>query len=195
MVRVDFITNRFFSSRTYVISCDGYDDVCLVDCGDTDVVVESYAKSKNIKCVFLTHTHADHIYGLNRLVELFPEVKGYSNRFGSEALSSPRLNLTRYHEEVPDFEMLYKENICVVDEGDRVELFNGVYADVFSTVGHDASCLTYKIDRYLFTGDSYMPGMPVVAKFPKSDKIQAVNSEMRIKDLAENLVVCPGHTL
>ena len=195
MVKVEYITNKFFSSRTYVLLNELNDYVWLVDCGDIDEAIETLAKGKCVKGVMMTHTHADHLYGLNRLLELFPHAKIFTNMFGAEALSDSRLNITRYHSEVPDFEITHKDNVVVVDEGAQIDLFEGVSADVFLTTGHDASCLTYKIDKYLFTGDSYIPGIPVVAKFPKSNKKLAAVSETRIKTLADGLIVCPGHSM
>lgn len=195
MISVEYITNKFFNSRTYVLTKESSDDVWLVDCGDIDEAIETIVKDKNVKGVLITHTHADHIYGLNRLLQIFPQVKIYTNAFGVEALSDARLNITKYHSEVPDFEITHKENVVVLDEGSQIELFKCVSADVLLTTGHDASCLTYKVDKYLFTGDSYIPGIPVVAKFPKSNKLQAAISESRIKALADSLEVCPGHSL
>lgn len=195
MVRVEYITNQFFNSRTYVLSAESTDEVWLVDCGDVEQVLESLAKGKRVKGVLITHTHADHIYGINRLLELFPEVAVYTNPFGQSALDDSRLNITRYHNEVPDLVITKRENVRVVDEGEIITLFEEVAAEVFSTVGHDASCLTYQVESYLFTGDSYIPGVPVVARFPKSNKKQAAASEARIRSLAEGLTVCPGHTI
>lgn len=195
MIRVEYITNQFFNSRTYVLSTDSSDEVWLVDCGDVEQALDILATGKRVRGVLLTHTHADHIYGINRLLELFPEATVYTNLFGQGALEDSKLNITRYHTEVPDLVITRKENVCVVDEEDRITLFEGVTAEVFATIGHDASCLTYRVGTFLFTGDSYIPGIPVVAKFPKSNKKQAVASESRIKELAEGLVVCPGHSL
>lgn len=195
MVRVEYITNQFFNSRTYVLSTELSDEVWLVDCGDVEQALDTLAKRKRVKGVLLTHTHADHIYGINRLLELFPMVVIYTNPFGQRALDDSKLNITRYHDEVPDLAITKKENVRVVDEGETITLFEGVMAKVFSTVGHDPSCLTYHVESYLFTGDSYIPGVPVVAKFPKSNKKLAVASEVRIRALAEGLTVCPGHTI
>lgn len=195
MVKVEYITNKFFNSRTYVLSNELNDYVWLVDCGDIDEAIETLAKGKRVEGVLMTHTHADHLYGLNRLLELFPQSRIFTNTFGAEALSDSRLNITKYHSEVPDFEITHKDNVVVVDEGEFIDLFEGVSAEVFLTTGHDASCLTYKVDKNLFTGDAYIPGIPVVAKFPKSNKKQASISESRIKALAEGLIVCPGHSM
>ena len=195
MVRVEYITNQFFNSRTYVLSAESSDEVWLVDCGDVEQALEILAKGKRVQGVLLTHTHADHNYGINRLLELFPKATVYTNPFGQDALNDSKLNITRYHDEVPDLVITNRENVCVVDEGETITLFEGVVAEVFSTLGHDASCLTYQVESYLFTGDSHIPGVPVVARLPKSNKTQAAASEARIQTLAEGLTVCPGHTI
>ena len=195
MVKVEYITNQFLKSRTYVLSTELSDEVWLVDCGDVELALERLAKVKRVRGLLLTHTHADHIYGINRLLELFPNASVYTNSFGQGALDDSKLNITRYHNEVPDFVIDHKENVQVVDEGDKILLFEGVMAEVFSTIGHDASCLTYQVESYLFTGDSYSPGVSVVARFPKSNKKQAAASEARIRSLAEGLTVYPGHSI
>lgn len=195
MVKVGYITNQFFNSRTYILSTDSSDEVWLVDCGDVEQALERLAKGKRVKGVLLTHTHADHIYGINRLLELFPEATVFTNTFGQGALDDSRLNITRYHNEVPDLIISKRENVRVVGEGETIAVFEGVKAEVFYTQGHDASCLTYQVESYLFTGDSYIPGVPVVARFPQSNKKQAAASEARIQSLAEGLIVCPGHTI
>ena len=195
MVKVEYITNHFFNSRTYVLSAESSEDVWLVDCGDVEQALKRLANGKRVKGVLITHTHADHIYGINRLLELFPEAAVFTNPFGHGALDDARLNITRYHNEVPDLVITKRENVRVVDEGDAIILFEGVEAEVFSTVGHDASCLTYRVESSLFTGDSYIPGVPVVARFPKSNKKLAAASEARIRTLAEGLTVYPGHTI
>ena len=62
---------------------------------------------RNVKGVFLTHTHYDHIYGINKLVESFPECIVYTSQHGEEGLFSDKLNFSRYHEEP----ILFKGNI------------------------------------------------------------------------------------
>ena len=46
---------------------------------------------------------------------------------------------------------------------------------------------------YIFTGDSYIPGFKVVTNLPKGNKIQALESVVKIKSLVEGRTICPGH--
>lgn len=193
MLTVDFITNRVFKSRTYIISSTGCDKVWLVDCGDTDRVLELIGE-KRVEGVLLTHAHSDHIYGLEELIKRFPSVKIYTNVAGSEALRSPKLNLSHYHSEFPDISIEAPENVHILAEGDTVDVLCYT-AKVYETPGHSPSCLMYILGNRAFTGDAYIPGMKVFTGFPQSNRKQAYISVDRIQILTADIHIMPGHTL
>lgn len=193
MLSVDYFTNRVFNSRTYILSREGSDEVWLVDCGDFDRIQERIG-NKSIEGVLLTHAHSDHIYGLEALMEQFPQVQIYTNQAGVEALRSPKLNLSCYHSEYPDISIDRPENVCIIKEGVRLEIL-GVTGRVYETPGHDPSCLTYIIENNAFTGDAYIPGIKVFTGFPHSKKAQAAASVERILRLVQGCIIMPGHTL
>ena len=192
MLTVDYITNRVFNSRTYILSDEKYDSVWLVDCGDTDRVLDMIGK-KSVEGVLLTHAHSDHIYGLEELIRRFPTVKVYTNAAGVEALKSPKLNISHYHSEYPDISIDAPDNLCVLKEGDSLEVL-GMPVHVYETPGHAPSCLTYIIDNKAFTGDSYIPGVKVFTGFPQSNKKQAEASVARILKLSADCQIMPGHS-
>lgn len=194
-IQVDFITNSIFSSRTYWFTEKDRNIFWLVDCGDIDLVIQQLPENAKIMGVLLTHVHFDHIYGLNQLIGKFPECKVYTNDFGQKSLTDPKRNFSRYHTDVEDFVFDYPENVVVVGEGEKIELFEGVFADVYYTPGHDESCLCYEIDEDMFTGDAFIPGVKTVTTFPHSSKKKALESDLRISSLVRGMKVWPGHTV
>lgn len=186
------ITNSFFSSNTYILSNTAYDYVWLVDCGDYFDVKERLF-GKYIKGVLLTHSHADHIYGLNELLSDFPDAFIYTNDFGILALQDPKLNITKYHDEMSDFIISKVDKVFPLIEGDSIELFPYILANILSTPGHDKSCLSYVVGDYLFTGDSFIPNAKLTAIFPNSNKSEARNSYDRLKAMEGLYSICPGH--
>ena len=194
-ILVDFITNSIFSSRTYWFTEKDSNLFWLVDCGDLDLVIRHLPENAKIIGVLLTHVHFDHIYGLNQLVGKYPECKVYTNNFGQKSLTDPKRNFSRYHTDVEDFVFDYPENVVVVGEGEKIELFEGVFADVYYTPGHDESCLCYEIGEDMFTGDAYIPGVKTVTTFPHSSKKKAMESDLRISSLVRGMRVWPGHTV
>ena len=191
MLTLKYIVNQFFNSRTYILSDDSTDKVWLVDCGDIEKVFPLIGDSV-IEGVLLTHTHSDHIYGLNAMLELFPEARIVTNAYGYDALISPRLNISRYQTDFEDFILSGRRNVEVVSDAQHIDLL-GQSVLVFETQGHDPSCLCYRVGNYLFTGDAYIPGLKVITSFPFSDKTQAQASVSRILGISDGLQICPGH--
>lgn len=183
--------NSLFNSCTYVI--DNGESVCwLIDCGDNEPLLP-LLKGKRLKGVLLTHSHFDHIYGLNELLKRFPETLIYTNESGKEALLDERKNMSLYHETPFVFE--FPENIRIVKDGDEIEISGGIKAKVMATPGHHPSCLTYIIGDAIFTGDSYIPGTKVVTNLPKGDKRLAQESLDKIIQLAKECKIYPGHDI
>lgn len=187
-MRIRQVVNSVFRSCTYVLSKDG--SSWLVDCGDVDGILP-YIEGR-LKGVLLTHAHFDHIYGLNHLLALFPDITVYTNTAGLEGLQNDKYNFSKYHEE--PFVIDSPANVKIIGDGECIQLFEYVNATALYTPGHSPCCITWKINDALFTGDSYIPGVKTVTNFPHSDKEMAHRSETLIKNLADNHIVYPGHS-
>lgn len=182
--------NKVFTSNSYVLSNDSHEAV-IVDVGDVKPIEEYLSVHQlNIAGIFLTHTHYDHIYGIKALVEDYPGYKVYTSSFGKEALASDRLNFSRYHNDSIQWEY---DCLQILHEGDRIKIFSDLWVDVIETPGHDESCLSYRMGEYFFSGDSFIPGVKVIASFPHSHKGDAEKSILKILSWADGSYLCPGH--
>lgn len=194
MMEVCYIVNSVFTSRTYILSQKGRPEMWLVDCGDVAPLLERLSAlaggAFSVKGVLLTHAHFDHIYGLPRLTEHFPDVRVFTNEAGRETLADERLNLSRYHGDP----ICYSgDNVEECEEGEAIALFEGLSARVYATPGHHPSCLCFSLGDYFFTGDAYIPGVNVVTTLPGGNKALATQSAQRILALVEGKVLCAGH--
>ena len=181
------VVNTVFNSCSYVLS--GGDASWIVDCGDVDLLLPLI--DGQLKGVMITHSHFDHIYGLNNLMALFPGIHVLTNEAGREGLLSDKLNFSRYHE--TPFILDVPENIEIIADGDYVNLFEDVSAQAIYTPGHSPCSVTWQVGNVLFTGDSYIPGVRTVTNFPNSDKRVAQLSREYILQLALQGQVYPGH--
>jgi len=182
------VSNSLFTSNTWVLEFSS--QLWLVDCGDTDRALQ-LSGNKPVAGVLLTHGHFDHIYGLNRLLNYYPDVPIYCNASCQAALVDDKANMSRYHEQ--SFVLEQPDNIHLIDEGDVIPLSDDDAAQVFATPGHHPSCLSFLIGKHLFTGDAYIPETKVVTILPGGDKQQAVRSVQRILQLAHQRIIYPGH--
>lgn len=130
---------------------------------------------------------------MNRLLDLYPNAKLYTNLAGKRALCSPKLNYSRYHHESSEIVCNRPENIKVIEDGESFSLFDNIDVKVYATPGHDASCLTYLICDYVFSGDSFIPGVETRATYLMSDKQSVIASEKKIAELSKGRFLCPGH--
>ena len=184
---VNQVVNSVFRSCSYILTHAGHS--CLVDCGDVDQILP-YIKG-TLCGILLTHGHFDHIYGLNQLLNLYPDVPVYTNDYGLETLFDDKLNFSKFYGNTLQLQPV--NNISILHDGDEFELFDGVKVHAVFTPGHSPCCVTWVLDDMMFTGDSYIPGVKTVTNLPHCDKKQAACSEILIKKLAEHRTVYPGH--
>ena len=182
------VVNTLYRSCSYVITHEGVS--WLLDCGDVEPLLHLIGHN-TLRGVMLTHGHYDHIYGLNILLTMFPSMVIYTNEAGKEELLSDKRNFSKY---INDPFILQKpENVILVEDGQGIDLFDGIQAVPVFTPGHSPSCVTWVIGDAVFTGDSYIPGVKTVTNFPLSNRAQSAASELIIKDLISHRDVYPGH--
>lgn len=123
----------------------------LFDCGGTDLedVVE-FVEREQIKLEYLvlTHGHGDHIGGVNRIIELYPEIKVCIGEEEKEFLTDSKLSLSR---EISGVDFKFKGTYNTVKEGDYVGEFK-----VIDTPGHTigSKCFYSEKAGIMFTGDT-----------------------------------------
>lgn len=188
-MQIHRIVNSVFTSNTFVLTNEDSQDCWLIDVGDIEPIFEVLGNHK-VKGVFITHTHYDHIYGINKLVGHFPECVVYTSEHGKEGLFSGKLNFSRYHDDPLVFQ---GKHIRVLEEGEEITLFPSIILKALCTPGHDWSCMSYYTDDLIFTGDSYIPNIKVITSFPKSNKSEAQVSLAHILELCKTRDVYPGH--
>ena len=143
--------------------------------------------------VFLTHGHFDHFYGLQALVERFPDCKVFATAYTKQAIASENLNLSFKLEKPITY---HGANVNKVKEGDEFSLFDDEPPlKICEVPGHNPGCMAMIVGDYIFTGDAYIPGLGVKDFVPYADKEQAKFSMERILKLAEGKTVFAGHDI
>lgn len=189
MLIVEQISAEIYTSNIYKITIDK--DVWFVDIGNAKPVIKSLSESETVRGVFITHSHYDHIHGINDLWSLFPDCKFFASKYAKDGLYSDKLNLSFYHEKPVVF---LGDNVEIIEDNDDVNLDTVYIMKCVYTPGHNLGSMCFKIDNYLFTGDSFIPGIPVVTKLKSGDKQQSEKSLKLINSLIDSdTIVCPGH--
>lgn len=191
-MKVERFVNSIFTSNSYIVYFEEIDSVYVVDPGDSKPILD-WIKENNkfLKGIFITHSHFDHIYGVNDLYDVYPHVEIYASKYAKEGMLSAKLNRS-YYTENPF--VVKCSNIEIVDEGDKIPILEDIFANVIYTPGHNNDCLSFKIFQHLFTGDALIPGIKVYTKSKAGDKIKAKESIIRIiNQFKSETLICPGH--
>lgn len=187
LMEVIEIRNQLLQSSSYLIG--NY----LVDCGDGEAIVkEARSCNMEIKGIFLTHCHQDHIYGLPKVMEAFPSVKIYCSHQTHVGLNDEELNLMYI---IPEhaFKFIYNDNVVELLEG--MHRIDDLDVEMILCNGHSNDCQSWIIDGNIFTGDAHIPFARVFTKWPTSNKTEALASEKKLLAIASDskLKIRPGH--
>lgn len=194
MLKIDCFEHPVFTSNTYLLNQNSTSkDVFLVDIGSSKDVIDSLKKGQNIKAIFLTHAHYDHIYGINDIIKHFPDCIVYCSEYCSQGLFSDKMNLSFYHDNPIVFE---GGKVIVISEGMSIQLYSKCHLSVIETEGHNKGSLSFIIGNNIFTGDSLIPGYKVVTKLKSGNKEDALKSILKILKITRSTdTLYPGHGL
>ena len=156
--------------NTYLIGPDHGGDAVLIDPGVFDAPLLSAIEENDLylRYVLLTHAHEGHINGIKTIRKIYDATLYY---FGHSVLDVPT---------------------TMAREGDGLELGEFTF-DVIETPGHSGDSVVFKLDRFLFTGDTLMAGKIGYTpdEFSKGLLLSSINE--KILPLDDEYFIFPGH--
>jgi len=140
--------------------------------------------------IFLTHEHFDHIWGLEKLRNMF-SLKVISSEICSDNLTDNKKNLSVFYDQ-KGF-TCNRSDILITEEYIEINWVNGTI-EVLATPGHSEGSVCIAIDNLLFTGDTLLKNNRCNTKLPGGDKVKLLDSYERIfLRYSSDMIVLPGH--
>lgn len=179
-------------TNCYIVQDEKSKETMVIDpAGDVDKIVEMLdILNANLKYIYLTHCHGDHIGGVKELKERKCG-KILAHRNAAENLLDPNISLTTYI----GFEGLVIQVDSRVDDGDLIHLGNLEFR-VIHTPGHTSggSCLYCEEEKLLFSGDTLFRGTWGRTDVPTGNFEDVINSiTKKLMILPDETIVYPGH--
>lgn len=191
--RLQVITpQKGLRTNAYVICDEKTKEAMVIDPGgEPERIAETLdILEANLKYIFLTHCHADHIGAIAELKKL-KGGKILVSRPDSEGLYNKEINLAEYiNMEVPELEADSR-----VDDDDLIHI-GEIEFKVIATPGHTKGglCLYAEKEGLVFTGDTMFSGTWGRTDLPTGSFVELITSITdRLMPLPDDTIVYPGH--
>lgn len=179
-------------TNCYIIEDEETKDIIVIDPGgEAEKIIELIdTLGGNLKYIYLTHCHGDHIGALSEL----KNAKGGKvliHSYDYEGLKNPNINLTAV---LSESAISIEADARVIDQ-DILHIGN-IEIKVIHTPGHTkgGSSLYCEKERMLFSGDTLFKGMWGRTDLPTSsfeDIMKSINNKLLV--LPDETIVYPGH--
>ncbi len=169
-------------TNCYVLADEASGAAAVIDPGDdvTETLLRLCTDNGwQLRSVFLTHGHFDHIGGVAALQGAIPDLPVYLHP-GDADCGQPMKNTAELH------------NVKLWREGDVVPLGN-LQVEVLSTPGHTKGSVCLRCQDALFTGDTLFAGECGRTDLPGGDYGEMMASLKRLAQLEGDFQVLPGH--
>ncbi len=184
------LTLGAFASNNYLVICEETGDAALIDAGgDYEATMQEVRQNKaDLKYVFHTHGHLDHIAGDVDL-KAKAGVLIYIHKDDQFLVDSLKDQLMMFG--LPDMEIPVIDKH--VEDGQVLEVGNLKFR-VIHTPGHSPGGVCYLVDNVLFSGDTLFNGSVGRTDLPGGSYEQLGESiTKKLFALKEDIAILPGH--
>jgi glyoxylase-like metal-dependent hydrolase (beta-lactamase superfamily II) len=190
---IEIIKNKPIDSNCFVFYNNSSSDCIIVDPGTEDCEeLLAFLAQNNLdpKYILLTHEHFDHIWGVNKLLDLFT-CKVVCSEKCLEYIADKKKNLSVFYNQT-GFEII-PSNVNIV-LNNTLE-FGGYTIQFKETLGHSLGSVSFWVNDMFFGGDVLIKDAKTVTKLPGGCKKQLIDTLNGLNELfsQRNMVVYPGH--
>ncbi|MBI2876524.1 MAG: MBL fold metallo-hydrolase [Candidatus Tectomicrobia bacterium] len=158
-----------YQTNCYLLSCPATQEGIIVDpSAEPDQILRA-AQGLKIRCLFITHTHFDHLQALSEVQ------KALGVPVLAHSLAAQKISVNQ-----------------ALQDGDALS-FGEMKGTVFHTPGHTPDSLCLLLGKTLIAGDTIFPGGPGKTASPEAFQQILHSLEARIWNLPDETMIYPGH--
>ena len=187
-MNIEILCENNNNGNTYIVGNDK--NVIIIDPANDERSIKKLVNNRNVLGIFLTHGHYDHFKKLHKLLKLY-NVKVYLHKNAYIKLSDIYASCAVYfgcHEPT----LIAKDQVVEVKDGETIEL-EEIKIKVLFTPGHTNCSVCFKIEDYMFTGDTLFYEGVGRWDLPTASSIQLMESISKLLKSKQDYNVYPGH--
>jgi glyoxylase-like metal-dependent hydrolase (beta-lactamase superfamily II) len=196
---IERVVSKMFDQNTYLVWKQGESKAVAIDPGFEVESLIALIRSNRLSLaeIWITHGHADHIMGLDRLHKEFPDAAIVISAAEKPLLTDPEKNLSS----PMGFPVVAPEATKIINGGDSFEVA-GMHVRTFEISGHSPGSIVFIVTNQepasAFVGDVIFQGSVGRADLMPSEgqkNMHTLISGIREKlfTLPEDTMLFPGH--
>lgn len=164
MAKIDKVIHNKFKANSYIFMEDN--QCIIIDCNTNTL---SYLQEHNLEPAYLlvTHEHFDHVEGVKKLKECFPNMIIVASKITSSLMKDAKTNMSFYLDGIGIEEI--EADVYIEDKSSFIFKENNI--QTYYTPGHTAGGIIIHIGNVLFTGDTLL-NIKTPTNLPNSSKKQ-----------------------
>ncbi len=187
IMKIERFVCGMIMNNCYVLHNDDSKEAVIIDPGAQNSELEKYLVKNelDIKYIILTHGHGDHTGGIDRIKELYPEVKLMASKKEAKLLYDRHISFGKGGI-VADINL---------SDGQELDIC-GMHFDIIETPGHTPGgiCIYVKSEKTLFSGDTLFQASIGRTDFPGGNYAEIISSITdKLFKLPDDTRVLCGH--
>lgn len=164
MAKIDKVIHNKFKANSYIFMEDN--QCIIIDCNTNTL---PYLQEHNLEPAYLlvTHEHFDHVEGVKKLKECFPNMIIVASKITSSLMKDAKTNMSFYLDGIGIEEI--EADVYIEDKSSFIFKENNI--QTYYTPGHTAGGIIIHIGNVLFTGDTLL-NIKTPTNLPNSSKKQ-----------------------
>jgi hydroxyacylglutathione hydrolase len=181
-------TVGLLETNCYIVTADN-GDIAVIDPGDDpDKILNRIRDKENVKYIFATHGHIDHVGALLAVKKNCPKAKVFLPKKDIRFSPKPKIWGVLSEVTLPTIDIKYTD----LKEGKNIP-FGSDQFRVIRTPGHTPGSVCLLLDHALFSGDTLFYRSLGTTQFPGGDDKMLTKSKKKLSKLPPDTIVYPGH--